>query len=165
MKALVRGMPLFARKKGLLGRAIAGEVSGDGRRADILATSRPERIAFELQWSAQSPEETRARSLRCARAGLRVVWRLRQRMPPELECVSVVLCVGVANPKPGEYIVSAGAKTVSVPELVEYRLDPRRRARLVPYGHDGRRQLSGRVNDAATTPRSSSHPCCRLLWA
>ena len=38
------------------------EVAGDGWRADVLAEQGPERVAFEVQWSAQDAEETLRRS-------------------------------------------------------------------------------------------------------
>ena len=96
------------------------EVAGDDWRADVLATHGHERVAFEVQWSSQPPEETLARSMRYARSGLRVVWLLRQRVPQEVRFLRDLICVGVTNPASGQYLVNVGGQRVSVGDFVRH---------------------------------------------
>jgi Competence protein CoiA-like family len=58
------------------------EVSGTDWRADVLATKGNVRIAFEVQWSNQTEEETRERQLRYEKVGIRCCWFMRK--PPEV---------------------------------------------------------------------------------
>jgi len=57
------------------------EVSGTDWRADVLATKGNVKIAFEVQWSGQTEEETRLRNGRYENAGVRCCWFMRK--PPE----------------------------------------------------------------------------------
>lgn len=57
------------------------EASGDGWRADVLATNGDKiKIAFEVQWSHQTLEETIERQQRYTDAGIRCCWLFRK--PP-----------------------------------------------------------------------------------
>jgi len=58
------------------------EVAGKDWRADIMATKGAARIAFEVQWSPQTLEETELRQERYQRDGVRGCWFFRQ--PPVL---------------------------------------------------------------------------------
>lgn len=51
--------------------------AGEEWRADVMAVKGKARIAFEVQWSRQSPEETRRRQERYAAAGVRGLWLFR----------------------------------------------------------------------------------------
>lgn len=55
----------------------------DGWRADVLAVRSGTRVAFEVQWSTQSLEETLDRQRRYAEADVRGCWLFR-RPPPQL---------------------------------------------------------------------------------
>jgi hypothetical protein len=57
------------------------EVSGADWRADVLATKGNVNVAFEVQWSGQTEEETRLRQRRYESAGVRCCWLMRK--PPE----------------------------------------------------------------------------------
>ncbi|MFZ4828116.1 MAG: competence protein CoiA [Phototrophicaceae bacterium] len=50
------------------------ESSGDGWRADVLAKRGSVQIAFEVQWSSQTLEETELRQQRYKKAGIRCCW-------------------------------------------------------------------------------------------
>lgn len=56
------------------GYSVQLEASGDGWRADVLATKGTARIAFEVQWSAQTWDDTVARQGRYREAGIRCCW-------------------------------------------------------------------------------------------
>jgi hypothetical protein len=56
------------------------EATGDGWRADVLAIKGKTRIAFEIQWSPQTLEETIERQERYKQADLRCCWFFRK--PP-----------------------------------------------------------------------------------
>ncbi len=60
------------------------EVAGDDWRADVLARRKGAEIAFEVQWSKQSLEETEFRQARYADGGVHGVWLFRN-FPRELE--------------------------------------------------------------------------------
>lgn len=65
------------------GWGVATEAAGDGWRADVLATRGNAKIAFEIQWSAQSFEETEHRQERYRQAGIRGCWLFRK-LPRDL---------------------------------------------------------------------------------
>lgn len=56
------------------------EATGDGWRADIMATRGTAQVAFEVQWSSQTLEETELRQQRYAEAGVRCCWLFKS--PP-----------------------------------------------------------------------------------
>jgi len=56
------------------------EVSGDGWRADVLAVKGKVKIAFEIQWSSQTWEETQERQQKYKEAGIRGCWLFKR--PP-----------------------------------------------------------------------------------
>lgn len=56
------------------------EVSGDGWRADVLACKGNVKIAFEVQWSPQTWEETQERQRKYKEAGIRGCWLFKR--PP-----------------------------------------------------------------------------------
>ncbi|MBN1452927.1 MAG: hypothetical protein JW963_18055 [Anaerolineales bacterium] len=60
------------------------EASGPDWRADILATKGNIKIAFEVQWSSQTLDETLARQQRYKEAGIRCCWLFRK-PPPQLQ--------------------------------------------------------------------------------
>ena len=60
------------------GYSVETEVSGNGWRADVLATRDNERIALEIQWSRQTYEETAARQAQYADSGIRTTWIFRK---------------------------------------------------------------------------------------
>lgn len=64
------------------GYEVDTEASGDGWRADVLAKKGQARVAFEIQWSAQSLEDTVYRQERYAAAGVRCAWLFRK-LPPK----------------------------------------------------------------------------------
>lgn len=101
------------------------EIAGDGWRADVLCHSGNERVAFEVQWSGQSPGETLARSLRYAEAGVRVVWLMRRRIPHELQHLRDVPCFRVLNLGAGRYVARFDERDVNIPELVSAWFDGR----------------------------------------
>ena len=69
-----------ARRLGWDAQSEAGGASPDGNRwtADVLCRKEAEAIAIEIQWSAQTNEETRRRQERYAHSGITGVWLLRQ---------------------------------------------------------------------------------------
>ena len=60
------------------GYGVSSEVSGSDWRADVLATKGSRKIAFEVQWSAQTLEETLDRQERYRRDGVRGCWLFRK---------------------------------------------------------------------------------------
>lgn len=54
------------------------EAEGDGWRADVLAERKSIRVAIEVQWSAQTLEETMARQERYEQADIRCAWLFRR---------------------------------------------------------------------------------------
>ncbi len=60
---------------------VTTEASGSGWRADVLATKGSTKIAFEVQWSRQSLEETARRQAQYRRDGIRGCWLFR--LPPQ----------------------------------------------------------------------------------
>ena len=56
--------------------------SGDEWRADVLARKGKYRVAVEIQWSAQTGEETRCRQSQYAESGVRCLWLFRQKRIP-----------------------------------------------------------------------------------
>lgn len=63
------------------------EVEDDGWRADVLATRGNAKIAFEVQWSPQTLEETEQRQQKYKNAGIRGCWFFRH-PPPQYEATS-----------------------------------------------------------------------------
>jgi hypothetical protein len=59
------------------------EIAGDGWRADVLATRGNTKIAFEVQWSRQTWEETLKRQQKYSKANIRGCWLFKQ--PPQCE--------------------------------------------------------------------------------
>jgi phage FluMu protein Com len=59
------------------GYTVSTEVSGDNWRADVLAQKSTFKIAFEVQWSRQTLEETLERQERYKTAGVRACWFFR----------------------------------------------------------------------------------------
>lgn len=56
------------------GYDVSTEVTGPDWRADVLATKKSIKVAFEVQLSAQSDEETKERTERYKRDGVRACW-------------------------------------------------------------------------------------------
>jgi hypothetical protein len=80
---------LLAKHELVLGCRDAGyfattEVAGDGWRADVLAQRGNVRVAFELQWSPQTIEETLLRQSRYEHDKIRCCWLFR-RLPEQLK--------------------------------------------------------------------------------
>ena len=63
------------------GYDVATEAAGSGWRADVLASKGSAQVAFEVQWSRQSLEETQQRQERYHRDGVRGCWFFRN--PPK----------------------------------------------------------------------------------
>lgn len=61
-----------------LGWDATTEASGGDWRADVLVTKGRAKVAFEVQWSPQSDEETFRRQERYKSAGVRCLWLFRQ---------------------------------------------------------------------------------------
>ncbi len=57
------------------------EVSGDGWRADVLASRGSARVAFEVQWSSQDEDAFGFRQKRYAVDGIRGCWLFRGEVP------------------------------------------------------------------------------------
>ena len=57
---------------------IGRTASGEEWRADVLAVQGSKRVAFEVQWSRQTIDETRQRQNRYREAGVRGLWLFRQ---------------------------------------------------------------------------------------
>ena len=64
------------------GYTAATEIAGEGWRADVLATRKDVRVAFEVQWSFLRLEECEYRQQRYAQAGIRACWFFRN--PPQI---------------------------------------------------------------------------------
>lgn len=56
--------------------------AGEDWVADVLVTRGTVKLAFEVQWSRQSDEETRARQARYEGSGVRAVWLMKQKDIP-----------------------------------------------------------------------------------
>lgn len=70
------------------------EVDGGGWwRADVLATSGRHKVAVEIQWSGQPPEETLRRQERYRESGVRGLWLLRQPSFPVSRALPAA-CIG-----------------------------------------------------------------------
>ena len=97
------------------------EVAEDSWRADVLATNGPERVAFEVQWSAQDEGETVARSMRYAASGVRVVWLMRRSLG-KLAARADIPCFAVSQLEDG-YGLALGGKVLKMADLVDAYLD------------------------------------------
>ena len=60
------------------GYDVDAEVNGDGWRADVLATKGKIKVAFEVQWSPQTYEETVERQKKYEDSHVRGVWLFRK---------------------------------------------------------------------------------------
>jgi hypothetical protein len=75
------------------------EVHGDGWVADVLASDGARRVAFEVQWSAQTRDEFERRQARYAAEGIRCAWFTRhERSVPfprrDLPLFHMIFCDG-----------------------------------------------------------------------
>lgn len=91
----------------------AVEAAGEGWRADVLATHGPEQVAFEVQWSAITPDELIERSLRYADSGVRPVWLVRRRIPAEIGVRDDLPVLRVEH-HAGSYRIVAGGRRLTV---------------------------------------------------
>ena len=57
------------------------------RRADVLASDGPERVAVEVQWSQQTPEVAEERTRYYAQHGVRCVWLMRMQEQVRLQSI------------------------------------------------------------------------------
>ena len=79
---------------------VAGQIpSGEPWRADVLAHRGSARVAVEIQWSSQTPDETRRRQERYAQSGVRGLWLFRQASFPVEEGLPAARLLG--TPEPG----------------------------------------------------------------
>ena len=62
------------------GYEVSTEVTGPDWRADVLATRKDIKVAFEVQLSAQSDEETKERNERYKRDGIRACWLMKKKV-------------------------------------------------------------------------------------
>ena len=109
--------------------------SGDKWRADVLARKGKHRVAVEIQWSAQTSEETRHRQARYAESGVRCLWLLRQKKKLQADrdlpaaCISGDLDEGLVALVP----TVCGEQSVPMREFLEAAFSKRLRFGL-PLG-------------------------------
>lgn len=89
---------------------------GEEWRADVLATKGTKRIAFEVQWSAQTDAETLRRQAQYARSGIRCLWLFRQRSFPDSDEVPAVRIFG--SVKEGLSVLLKGGRVLSIAEFL-----------------------------------------------
>lgn len=109
------------------------EASGDGWRADVLASRGDARVAFEVQWSAQDEATTRERQRRYAADGVRGCWLYRG----EVAAPSRELPLFALKPNAGRATVVHAGHELEVREFVARLLT--RRVRFVESGRVKRR--------------------------
>lgn len=148
-----RVIELFGRR----GWVARPEVSGDGWRADVLASDGDRRVVVEVQLSPQDAETTRERTARYAQAGLPSIWLMR-RLPPGLRSDASLSAFQIRWDRP-PYIVEVEGASVLLDEFVDACIDRRlrfTRAEIVPcalvrvHGHTMECHSCGRFFSVAT---------------
>jgi competence protein CoiA len=112
--------------------------AGESWTADVLANLGKHRVAIEVQWSAQTDEETSRRQARYAASGVRCLWLMRQRRVPLQEALPAARISGSGEIGFTAHVPTGhGEQTVPVEELLAAAFSKRLKFGIPP-GVEGR---------------------------